>query len=76
MVGLLKPQFEPISEQVAQLILVTTRGGGEQARLRSLRESVGQIRAQIEASMNRVRETHMVQVGVSETGTGGAPQSE
>ena len=60
LVGLLKLQFASISDQVASMILVTTRGGGDQARVRALRECVGQIRAQIEATITRVREIHSV----------------
>jgi Spy/CpxP family protein refolding chaperone len=66
LVGLLKPQFGPIADQLSQLILITTRPGGDKAKLRSLRESVAQIRAQLEIAMSKVREQHAV-----ETQTGG-----
>ena len=61
LVGLLKPQFGMISDQVAQLVLVTTRGSGDKMRVRALRESVAQIRTQIELSMARVREQHTIE---------------
>lgn len=58
LVGLLKGQFGMIADQVSTLLLVLTRGGGDQARLRSLRESVAQIRAALEIAVTRVREQH------------------
>jgi hypothetical protein len=58
--SLLKPQFEPISDMVTNLILITTRGGSDQQKVRSLRESVAQIRAQLEAADGRVRKQHTV----------------
>jgi hypothetical protein len=60
--SLLKPQFEPIASMVTNLVLVSTRGGTDQAKVRSLRESVAQIRAQLEASQSRVRQQHAVVV--------------
>jgi hypothetical protein len=66
LVGLLKPQYGPIADQVSYLILITTRAGGDKAKVRSLRESVAQIRAQLEIAMTKVREHHSV-----ETKTGG-----
>ena len=36
--SLLKPQFGMISDQVAQFTLITTRGGGDQMKVRALRE--------------------------------------
>lgn len=66
LVGLLKQQFEAMSDMAAHLILVISRGGGDNARVRALREIVGQIKAQIEASMSRVRDQHAVQEDVAE----------
>lgn len=66
--SLLKPQFEPISDMVTNLILITTRGGSDLQKVRSLRESVAQIRAQLEAADGRVRKQHTV-----EDDTGAAP---
>jgi hypothetical protein len=61
LVGLLKPQYGPIADQLSQLILITTRAGGDQAKVRSLRESIAQVRAQIEIAMTKVREHHTVE---------------
>ena len=61
LVGLLKPQYGPIADQLSQLILITSRPGGDKAKLRSLRESVAQIKAQLEIAMTKVREHHAVE---------------
>lgn len=58
--SLLKPQFEPISSMVTNLILVSTRGGTDANKVRSLRESVAQIRVQLEAAESMVRKQHTV----------------
>src|SRR5678815_4834569 len=50
LVGKLKGQFGMIADQVSALLLIATRGGGDQAKLRSLREAVAQIRTQLEIS--------------------------
>lgn len=63
LVGLLKGQFGMISDQVVALLLVGTRGGGEQQKLRALRENVAQIRMQLEIAIARVKETHAVPEG-------------
>lgn len=60
LVGMLKAQFGLISDQVAAMMLVLTRGGGEQMRLRALREQVAQIRAALEIAVAKVKEQHMV----------------
>lgn len=61
MVGLLKPQFALIADQVSGLLLVASRGGGDQARLRALRESVAQIRMQLEIAVTKVKELHALE---------------
>jgi ABC-type enterochelin transport system substrate-binding protein len=66
--SLLKPQFEPISVMVTNLVIVSTRGGSDQQKVRSLRESVAQIKAQLDASESRVRKQHTVDDG-EENGT-------
>lgn len=63
LVGLLKAQFGLISDLVAALILVATRGGNDQARLRALRETVAQVRVQLEIAQNKVKEQHSVEIG-------------
>lgn len=63
LVGLLKGQFGMISDQVVALLLIGTRGGNEQQKLRSLREIVAQIRMQLEIAVAKVKETHAVNDG-------------
>lgn len=58
--SLLKPQFEPISVMLTNLVIVGTRGGSDQQKVRSLRESVAQIKAQLDATESRVRKEHSV----------------
>ncbi|MCC6316372.1 MAG: hypothetical protein IT361_01680 [Gemmatimonadaceae bacterium] len=58
LVGALKAQFGMIADQVAALLLVLTRGGSDQTRLRSLREYVAQIRTALEIAVAKVDEQH------------------
>jgi hypothetical protein len=58
--GLLKGQFGMIADQVTAMMLVATRGGGAQAKLRSLREAVAQLRVQLEIAVAKVKEKHAV----------------
>jgi len=60
-VGLLKPQFENLADQVSQLILITTRGGGDNVKVRAMRETVAQIRTQLEIAITKVKEHHAVE---------------
>lgn len=60
LVGLLKGQFGMISDLVTALMLVLTRGGTEQTRLRGLRELVAQIRAALEIAVNKTEQHHTV----------------
>jgi hypothetical protein len=60
LVGLLKGQFGLISDQVATMTLVATRGGSEKMRVTALREAVGSIRMQLEVAMNKVHEKHAI----------------
>ena len=60
LVGKLKGQFGMIADQVTALMLVATRGGGEQVKLRSLREGVAQIRIQLEIAVAKTKEKHAV----------------
>jgi hypothetical protein len=60
LVGLLKPQFGLISDQVAALNLVATRGGSETTKVRILREGVGAIRQALDIAQVRVKENHAV----------------
>ena len=60
LVGLLKGQFGMISEQITAMLLIATRGGGDQNKLRALRESVAQIRIQLEIAVAKTKEKHAV----------------
>ena len=59
--GLLKGQFGMISDQVTAMLLIATRGGGDQMKLRSLRESVAQIRIQLEIAITKTKEKHAIE---------------
>jgi hypothetical protein len=59
-VGLLKPQFGLISDQVAALNLVAGRGGSEQTKVRLLREGVGALRQALDIAVVRVKDNHAV----------------
>lgn len=58
LVGKLKVQYGVLADQVSALILIATRGGNEQRKVSSLREIIGQLKAQIEIAMNKVYEQH------------------
>jgi hypothetical protein len=60
LVGLLKPQFGMLSDQVASVNLVATRGGSEQMRVRGLREGVAALRQGFDIAERKVREQHGV----------------
>jgi hypothetical protein len=61
--GQLKGQFGMIADQVAAFILSSTRsGGGDQAKLRGMRENVAQIRTAIELAANKVKDQHAVAI--------------
>jgi hypothetical protein len=65
--SLLKPQFGPISDQVTTVVLISTRGGSDQQKVRSLREAVAQIKVQLEAATERVRKQHTVDDAADES---------
>lgn len=59
LVGLLRSQFQPISDQAADLVLIAGRAGGtEQQKLRMLRERVAQIKTAIELATQQVVAKH------------------
>ena len=60
LVGLLKPQFGMVADIVTNLILVSSRGGGDQAKIRAMREGIGQLKAQLEISVTQTKEKHAV----------------
>src|SRR5215204_4518270 len=60
LVGKLKGQFGMIADQVSALMLVASRGGGEQVKLRAMRECVSQIRIQLEIAVTKTKEKHEI----------------
>lgn len=58
LVGLLKGQFALISDAVAALVLLATRGGSDQMRVRALREGVGSLRMMLDVAKKKVIEEH------------------
>ena len=60
LIGLLKPQFGLISDQVAQMNLVASRGGNETAKVRMVREGVGSLKQALEIAVVRVKSNHEV----------------
>ena len=70
LVGLLKPQFGLIADQVASMNLVASRGGAETAKIRGLREGVGSLRQQLEIAAVRVKSNHEVKEETPETAEG------
>jgi hypothetical protein len=61
LVGLLKGQYGMIADHVTAMILIATRPGGSQMKVRSLRESVAQLRTQLDIAVTRVREKHAIE---------------
>jgi len=70
LVGLLKPQFGMIADQVAQINLMSSRGGNEDAKVRNLREGVGALKQALEIAAVRVKGNHMVTEKEPEAPTG------
>jgi hypothetical protein len=64
--GQLKGQFGLIADQVSGMILATGRGGGEQLKVRALREYVGQLRQALEIAQAKVKEQHSVAIETSD----------
>jgi len=60
LVGLLKGQFGMIADQVSAMLLIATRGGGENNKVRALREAVAQLRTQVEIAIAKTKEKHTV----------------
>jgi hypothetical protein len=71
LVGLLKPQFGMLADQVASVNLIATRGGSEQTRVRGLREGVASLRQGLEIAERKVREQHGTEAGAQRTEGGG-----
>jgi hypothetical protein len=70
LVGLLKPQFGMIADQVASMNLVAGRGGSEDAKLRNLREGIGALKQALEIAVVRVKDHHMVTEGPDKSASG------
>jgi hypothetical protein len=68
LVGLLKPQFGMIADLVTGMILVSSRGGGDQAKVRAMREGIGQLKVQLEIAVTQTKDKH----AVKEDAPGGA----
>jgi hypothetical protein len=64
--GQLKGQFGLIADQVSGMILAAGRGGGEQLKVRALREYVGQLRQALEIAQAKVKEQHSVAIETSD----------
>lgn len=62
MQGQLKGQFGLIADQVSGMILAAGRGGGEQLKVRAMREYVAQIRTALEIAQAKVKEQHSVAI--------------
>ena len=60
--GQLKGQFGMIADQVSAMILATGRGGGDQLKLRSLREYVAQVRQALDIAASKVKDQHAVPI--------------
>ena len=63
LVGFLKGQYGSLADNLAAILLVATRGGSEQMKVRALRDGVAQLRTQIDIAMSKVKEHHSVQIG-------------
>jgi len=61
LIGLLRSQFQLLADIATDLILAATRGGGgDQAKLRALRERVGQLKSGIELAVTSTTQKHAV----------------
>ena len=59
LVGMLRSQFQLLADQSTDLILVASRGGSaEAAKLRMLRERIGQLKSGIELSVTATLAKH------------------
>jgi hypothetical protein len=60
--GQLKAQFGLIADQVAAMLVAMGRGGGEQGKIRVLREGVAQLRTALEINASKVKKEHAVNI--------------
>lgn len=66
LVGLLKPMYGLLADQVSGMILLATRSGNDTARVRSLREGIGLLRQAIEIQQNKVKAEHSVEIELAD----------
>jgi hypothetical protein len=62
MQGQLKGQFGMIADMISAMILGSSRGGGDQQKVRVLREYVGQLRQALDMAATRVKTEHAVKI--------------
>jgi hypothetical protein len=60
--GQLKGQFGLIADQVSAMILASGRGGGDQLKVRAMREFIAQIRQALEIAATKVKDQHAVAI--------------
>ena len=66
MQGQLKGQFGMIADQVANFILGMTRGGGgDQGKIRMMREGLAMIRQAIDFAATKVKNDHAVAIDIA-----------
>jgi hypothetical protein len=63
--GQLKGQFGVIADAVTAMMLAVSRGGGDQARVRTAREHVAQLRQALEIAAAKVKDQHTVDIEIS-----------
>jgi hypothetical protein len=66
----LKGQYGMISDTITSMILASTRGGGDQVKVRVLREGIASVRQQLEIAEVQVIEKHGVHEDKEEKDTG------
>lgn len=67
LIGLLKPQFGMIADQVVAMNIVAGRGGNEISKLRILREGVGSLKQSLEIAAVRTKDHHAMKEEVAES---------
>ena len=67
--SMLKAQFGMLSDQVTGMILIATRGGADQPKVRALREGVAQLRQAMEIQVNLVKAKHLIDEEAEEEAT-------
>lgn len=66
----LKGQYGMISDTITSMILASTRGGGDQVKVRVLREGIASVRQQLEIAEVQVVEKHGVHDDKENAGEG------